>query len=89
MTEAYAPGALLRYGDALTALMQVTYVSPGQGGVGPRYYGLQCLGGYIRADHHQVKPVNAADREIWAGLARSRAGTPRRDDAGIVRAAGG
>jgi hypothetical protein len=72
----YAIGDIVRYTDGSTALMQITYISVGHGGSIARYYGIQCMGGYIGAYHGRVNKANAQDLKKWNSCKKWRNHTP-------------
>lgn len=59
-------GAVIRYGEGPTALMEVTHISQGHGSGIARYYGTQFYGGSTGAYHEDCRAANLKDLQRWA-----------------------
>lgn len=82
----FKTGEILRYDDGPTALMEVTYVSKRHDGHNDRYYGVQCMGGYVGRYEDQVQRASKADLKTWKANKRWRSDSRPPTGRGIVGA---
>jgi hypothetical protein len=72
-------GTILRYDNGSTALMEVTTIRENHGGEHTRYWGIQCMGGYIGRYDFQVYEASQEDLKTWEETKNWRKDTVRRE----------
>ena len=73
----FSVGDIVRYDSGPTALMRITTLREGHGGAIARYWGAQCMGGFMGAYHEKCSYAAAADLAKWQECADWRRETER------------
>jgi len=75
----HSKGTILRYDSGPTALMMVTNHRENHGGLQIRYWGIQCMGGFVGRYCYQVQPATDKDKQIWEDMSKWRKNTVVRE----------